>query len=148
MRMTTHLKRSSALAMRRQSGPASVSGSVAVWAGGLASRSAAGAGSSGIAGRCRGFISGSESKSYTGHAFTMQGGEPSQASYRRRIHAMWHLDRISIVNGTGLATYAGMTLPRVRPFAWAATVTPTDDSRRLLNVAIALLALVIALPVM
>jgi len=79
----------------------------------------------------------------------MQGGEPSQASYRRRIHAMWHLDRISIVNGTGLATYAGMTLPRVRPFAWAATVTPpTDDSRRLLNVAIALLALVIALPVM
>ena len=79
----------------------------------------------------------------------MQGEAPSQASYRRRTHAMWHSDRISTVNGTGLATYAGMTLPRVRPFAWAAAVQPpTDDGRRLLNVAIALLALVIALPVM
>ena len=59
---------------------------------------------------------------------------------------MWHSDRRSFVNGTGLATYAGMTLPRVRPFAWAATLTPpTDESRRLLNVMIALLALVIVL---
>src|SRR5438067_9225984 len=79
----------------------------------------------------------------------MQGEAPSQASYRRRIHAMWHSDRRSFVNGTGLATYAGMTLPRVRPFAWAATLTPpTDESRRLLNVMIALLALVIVLPLM
>jgi lipopolysaccharide/colanic/teichoic acid biosynthesis glycosyltransferase len=62
---------------------------------------------------------------------------------------MWHSDRISIVNGTRLASYAGMTLPRLRSFAWTEVVeSPTDEGRRLLNVVIAMLGLVVALPVL
>jgi len=62
---------------------------------------------------------------------------------------MWHWDRISIVNGTSLATYTGMTLPRLRPFTWTVSVEPpTDEVRHVLNVAIAILALLIALPLM
>ena len=42
-----------------------------------------------------------------------------------------------------------MTLPRLRPFPWAATIEPpTDEVRRMLNVVIAMLALVLALPLM
>src|SRR5260370_4416013 len=62
---------------------------------------------------------------------------------------MWHSDRISLVNGTRLASYAGMTLPRLRSLPWTAAVgPPTDEGRRLLNVVIAMLALVVILPVM
>jgi len=44
-----------------------------------------------------------------------------------------------------------MTLPRLRPFPWTAALGPqldSDSSRRLLNVLIALVALVVALPLM
>ena len=62
---------------------------------------------------------------------------------------MWHSDRTSLANGTRLATYAGMTLPRLRSFAWtAAVVPPADEGRRLLNVVIAMVGLVVALPLM
>jgi len=62
---------------------------------------------------------------------------------------MWYQDRTCAVSGTAFATYAGMTLPRLRPFPWTAAIEPpTDEGRRLLNVVIALLALVFVLPVM
>src|SRR2546422_493663 len=62
---------------------------------------------------------------------------------------MWHSDRTSPPNGTRLATYAGMTLPRLRSFTWtAAVVPPADEGRRLLNVVIAMVGLVVALPLM
>jgi len=64
---------------------------------------------------------------------------------------MWHRDRIGIVSGTGLASYAGMTLPRLRPFPWTGAFAPTtgcDEARRVVNVVIAILGLVLALPLM
>jgi len=62
---------------------------------------------------------------------------------------MWHWDRSAITNGTSLATNAGMTLPRLRPLTWTVAIEPpTDEGRRLLNVAIAMVALVVALPLM
>ena len=62
---------------------------------------------------------------------------------------MWHPNRIRVVSGTALATYAGMTLPRLRVLPWMATAEPpTDDGRRLLNVAIAFVALLLVLPLM
>lgn len=48
------------------------------------------------------------------------------------------------------ASYERMTLPRLRPFPWTAVALPTprDGARRALNVSIAILALLLALPVM
>ena len=61
---------------------------------------------------------------------------------------MWHGCRIRLLNGTPLATYAGMTLPRLRPFPLTATLDSAisrDAARRALNVLIALVGLLIAL---
>lgn len=48
------------------------------------------------------------------------------------------------------ASYERMTLPRLRPFPWTAVALPTprDGARRALNVSIAILALLLALPLM
>lgn len=63
---------------------------------------------------------------------------------------MWHRDRTPLVSGTRLASYAGMTLPRLRLFTWTvvAPQSSADEGRHTLNVVIASLALVLALPVM
>ena len=61
---------------------------------------------------------------------------------------MWHRRGIRLVNGTGLAIYAGLTLPRQFPFSWTATVEEPesrDDARRLLNVLIAFVGLLLTL---
>src|SRR5258705_665621 len=53
-------------------------------------------------------------------------------------------------DGTRLAIHAGMTLPQLHPFSWTARFAPRsgDAGRRVLNVVIATLALVLALPLM
>ena len=61
---------------------------------------------------------------------------------------MWRRRGIRLVSGTGLATYAGMTVPTLRPFPWTVTIESPmsrDSARRALNLAIALLGLVIVL---
>jgi lipopolysaccharide/colanic/teichoic acid biosynthesis glycosyltransferase len=61
---------------------------------------------------------------------------------------MWHRCGTGLVSGTPLATCAGMTLPRLRPFPMTAMVVSDasqDTARRVLNVLIALVGLLIAL---
>jgi len=55
-----------------------------------------------------------------------------------------------IADGTRLAIHAGMTLPQLHPFSWTVNLAPRrcDAGRRILNVLIATLALVLALPLM
>lgn len=61
---------------------------------------------------------------------------------------MWRGRCIRPLNGTPLATYAGMTLPRLRSFTLPALLDSRmsrDDARRVLNVVIALVALLATL---
>src|SRR5258705_13584591 len=68
-----------------------------------------------------------------------------QARCTRHIASKPH-----IADGTRLAIHAGMTFPQLRPFAWTSALAPRscDAGRRILNVVIATLALVLALPLM